>query len=88
MNYETETHLDQQVNFIYEGLDYVWHGDYVVTYCGEDASEYAPGYGETEIQILHTNSLSYYDAEKEEVIEVIPTSSIICELETEIERYL
>jgi len=54
MNYETETHYDQQVNFIYEGFEYVWQGDYTVNYSAEDESEYAPGYGETEIVIDHT----------------------------------
>jgi hypothetical protein len=88
MNYDTETHYDQQVNFIYEGFEYVWQGDYIVTNCGEDESEYAPGYGETEIQIQHTNSLSYYDEATDDVIDVIPTPSILLELEIEIERNL
>jgi hypothetical protein len=88
MNYESETHYDQEVNFIYEGHDYVWQGDYIVTNCGEDESEYAPGYGETEIQIQHTNSLSYYNEVTDQVIDVIPTQSIMLELEIEIERNL
>jgi hypothetical protein len=88
MNYDSETHLDQQVNFIYEGLEHVWYGDYSVNYCGEDESEYAPSYGETEITIDHTNSLFYYNSETDEVVDVIPTPSILCELEIEIERNL
>jgi hypothetical protein len=88
MNYDTETHYDKQVNFIYEGFEYVWQGDYTVTNCGEDESEYAPSYGETEIQIQHTNSLSYYDEATDDVIDVIPTPSILLELEFEIERNL
>jgi hypothetical protein len=88
MNYDSETHYDKEVNFIYEGLEYVWQGDYIVTNCGEDESEYAPRYGETEIQIQHTNSLSYYDEATDDVIDVIPTPSILLELEIEIERNL
>jgi len=88
MNYDSETHYDKEVNFIYEGREYVWQGDYTVTNCGEEESDYAPAYGETEIQILHTNSLSYYDEETDDVIEVNPTPSILLELEIEIERNL
>jgi hypothetical protein len=88
MNYESETHYDKEVNFIYEGHEYVWQGDYIVTYCDEDESEWAPAYGETEIQIQHTNSLSYYDEATDDVIDVIPTPSILLELEIEIERNL
>ena len=88
MNYYTETYYDKEVNFIYEGLEYVWQGDYIVTNCGDDESEWAPGYGETEIQILHTNSLSYYNEVTDQVIDVIPTQSILLELEIEIERNL
>ena len=82
MNYETETHYDQQVNFIYEGFEYVWYGDYTVTNCGEDESEFAPAYGEMEITIEYTRSLSSY----EHGYEVIPTRSMLMELEIEIER--
>lgn len=88
MNYDSKTHLDQQVNFIYEGLEHVWYGDYSVNYCGEDESEYAPSYGETEITIDHTSSLFYYNPETDEVVDVIPTPSILCELEIEIELNL
>jgi hypothetical protein len=88
MNYDKETHYDKEINFIYEGLEYVWHGDYTVTNCVEDESEYAPGYGETEISIDHTNSLSYYNDATDKVVDVIPTQSILCELEIEIERNL
>jgi len=88
MNYESETHYDKEVNFIYQGHEYVWQGDYTVTYCDEDESEFAPGYGEKEIQIQHTNSLSYYDEATDDVFDVIPTPSILLELEFEIERNL
>ena len=88
MNYNTESHYDKQFNFIYEGHEYVWQGDYTVNNCGEDESDYAPAYGETEIVIDHTFSLSYYDEASDDVINVIPTPSILIELEIEIERNL
>lgn len=88
MNYDSETHYDKEVNFIYEGLDYVWQGDYTVNNSAEYESEYAPGYGETEIVIDHTSSLFYFNPSTDEVIEVIPTPSILMELEIEIERNL
>jgi hypothetical protein len=88
MNYDSETHYDKQINFIYEGHEYVWQGDYTVNNCGEDESEWAPAYGETEIVIDHTSSLFYFNAETDEVIEAIPTPSILLELEIEIERNL
>lgn len=88
MNYDSETHYDKQFNFIYEGFEYVWHGDYTVNNTSENESEYAPGYGENEIVIDHTSSLFYFNPETDEVIEVIPTPSILIELEIEIERNL
>jgi hypothetical protein len=88
MNYDTETHLLRQVNFIYEGLEHVWYGDYSVNYCLEDESEYAPSYGEIEITIDYTSSLFYYNPETDKVVDVIPTPSILAELEIEIERNL
>lgn len=88
MNYNTESHYDKQFNFIYEGHEYVWQGDYTVNNCGEDESDYAPAYGETGIVIDHTFSLSYYDQSSDDVINVIPTPSILIELEIEIERNL
>jgi hypothetical protein len=88
MNYETETHYDQEVEFTYEGKEYVWQGDYSVTNWGEDESDYAPAYGETEVSIDHTTSLSFFDEETESVFEVKPTPSILAILEIKIERNL
>ena len=88
MNYDTQSHYDQQFNFIYGGHEYVWQGDYTVNNLGEDESEWAPAYGETEITIDHTSSLFYFNAETDEVIEAIPTQSILLELKIEIERNL
>jgi hypothetical protein len=82
MNYETENYFDQEITFTYEGQDYLWIGDYTIEHTGEDESEFAPAYGEMEINIDHTTSLSSY----EHGYEVIPTRSILMALELEIER--
>jgi hypothetical protein len=82
MNYETENFHDQEITFTYEGQDYLWIGDYTIEHTSEDESEYAPAYGEMEIFIDYTRSLSCY----EHGYEVIPTRSMLMELELEIER--
>jgi hypothetical protein len=84
MNYETEHYHDQEITFTYEGQDYLWIGDYTIEHTNEDESEFAPAYGEMEITIEYTRSLSSY----EHGYEVIPTPSILAELEIEIERNL
>ena len=86
MNYDQEQFYDQEINFIYEGKDYVWQGDYSVTNWGEDESETAPAFGELEVTIDHTASLSFYDDATDLVIEVKPTPSLLLEIEIEIER--
>jgi len=88
MNYEQEQFYDQEVEFNYEGKEYVWQGDYTVTNYGEDESEYAPAYGESGVLIDHTTSLSFYDEETDTVIDVKPRPSILVELEIAIERNL
>ena len=88
MNYDQDTFYDQEVEFTYEGKEYVWQGDYSVTNWGEDESEYAPAFGELEVSIDHTASLSFYDDATDLVIEVKPTPSLLAELEIEIERNL
>ena len=82
MNYETENFYDQEIIFTYEGQDYLWIGDYTIEHTGEDESEFAPAYGEMEITIDYTRSLSCY----EHGYEVIPTRSMMMQLELEIER--
>lgn len=82
MNYETEHYHDQEITFTYEGKDYLWIGDYSIEHTGEDESEFAPAYGEMEITIDYTRSLSSY----EHGYEVIPTRSMLMALELEIER--
>ena len=86
MNYDQDTFYYQEVEFTYEGKDYVWQGDYTVTNYGEDESEYAPAYGEAGVLIDHTSSLSFYDEATDTVIDVKPTPSILAELEIAIER--
>jgi hypothetical protein len=81
MNYETENFYDQEIIFTYEGKDYLWIGDYTIEHTGEDESEFAPAYGEIEVTIDYTSSLSCY-----EEANVIPTRSMLMELELEIER--
>jgi hypothetical protein len=88
MNYEQEQFYDQEIEFTYEGKEYVWQGDYSVTNWGEDESEYAPAYGEVEVSIDHTSSLSFYDEETDTVIDVKPTPSLLAILEIKIERNL
>ena len=88
MNYDEQNYYDQEVQFEYEGKTYYWQGDYAVTNWGDDESEFAPAYGEVEVSIDHTASLSYNDETTDEVIEVKPRPSLLAELEIEIERNL
>lgn len=88
MNYDQDQFYDQEIEFTYEGKEYVWQGDYSVTSWGEDESEHAPTYGETEVSIEYTTSLSFFDEETDTVIEVKPTPSLLAEIEIEIERNL
>jgi hypothetical protein len=88
MNKETENFYDQEIEFTYEGNEYVWKGDYSVDCLYEDESEFAPSYGESYVWIQHTTSLSYYNENLDEVVEVKPTPSILMELELQIERTL
>ena len=84
MNYDSENYFDQEINFTYEGQDFVWTGDYSISSFGEDESEYAPSYGEIEITIDHTYSLYSY----EDDAEIIPTPSLLMAVELHIERNL
>jgi hypothetical protein len=86
MSYESENYHDQQVEFTYEGKEYIWEGDYTIEQTIEDESECAPAYGEFEVTIDHTTSLSYYDEDLEVNVEVKPTNSILVELQFQIER--
>ena len=82
MNYTSEDYFDKEITFTYEGKDYLWIGDYTIEQTSEQGSEYAPAYGEIDITIHHTQSLSSY----EHGFDVIPSPSILMALELEIER--
>lgn len=84
MNYEKENYFGQEIDFTYEGQDYIWCGDYTIETYGEDESEYAPAYGEVEVKIGHTWSLASY----EDGIEITPTPSMLAAVEFQIERNL
>ena len=88
MNYDEQNYYDQEIEFEYEGKTYYWTGDYSVSYWGEDDTDVCQGYGETEVTIDHTASLSFNDEITDEVIEVKPTPSLLAEIEIEIERNL
>jgi hypothetical protein len=80
--HNSENYFDQEITFSYEDQDYLWIGDYSIESYGEEESEYAPAYGEIEVKIEDTHSLSSY----EDGIEIVPTSSLLMALELEIER--
>ena len=84
MNYDSENYFDQEINFTYEGQDFVWTGDYSISSFGEYESEYAPAYGEVEVRIDQTYSLYSY----EDDAEIIPTPSLLMAVELQIERNL
>ena len=88
MNQDSENYHDQEIEFTYEGREYVWAGDYSIEYTYEEEGEFDPAYGDHEVTIDHTTSLSYYNEEEDKVIEVKPTPSILMEVELEIERTL
>jgi hypothetical protein len=81
MNYDSENFYDQEIIFTYEGKDYIWIGDYTIEHSGEDESEFAPAYGEMQVTIDYTSSLSCY-----EEANVVATRSMLMEVELEIER--
>ena len=84
MNYNLDHYTDQEVDFTYDGIDYIWVGDYTIESYLEDETEYAPAYGEVEVRINHTSSLASY----EDGIEIIPTPSMLMAVELQIERNL
>lgn len=83
-----EHYTDQEIEFTYMDIDHIWQGDYSVEYNGEEESEFAPAYGENEVSINHTSSLSYYDEESDLVVQVKPTRAILVHIEIIIEHNL
>ena len=88
MNYNTEHFTDQEVQFEYEGYEYIWSGDYTIESRVEEATEDYPEYGENEIIIDHTSSISYYDHDTDLVVQVKPTPSLLLHVELVIEDNL
>lgn len=82
MNYETEKFFDKEITFTYDGIDYLWIGDYTIDYCSEDEGEYCSAYGEIEVRIDHTSSLASY----EDGFSITLTASMLTAIELEIER--
>lgn len=80
MNFETEHYFNKEITFTYEGIDYLWVGDYSVECFSEEESEYAPAYGECEVIIDHTSSLASY----EDGMDMTPTDSMIEAIKEEI----
>ena len=85
---DTENFYGEQVEFTYEGRDYIWEGDYSVNTWGETSDYDYAGCSEVEVLIEDTTSLTYYDEATDDHIEVVPTKSIIYTIEIEIERNL
>jgi aminoglycoside phosphotransferase (APT) family kinase protein len=87
MNYEQEQFYDQEIEFTYEGKEYVWQGDYSVTNWGED--EITRQHMEKSMfQLIIQQAYHFNDELIDLVIEVKPTPSVLVELEIEIVRNL
>lgn len=85
---ETENYFDQEIEFAYDGFEYIWCGDYTIESSLEEETEFAPAYGENEVTINHTSSLSYYDHDTDIVVHVKPTPSLLLHVELIIEHNL
>jgi hypothetical protein len=84
--HDTDTFIDQTVEFTYEGNEYIWEGDYTVSTWGETADYDYPGDSDIDVTIDHTTSLSYYCEETDRNIDVEPKPSILQTIELLIER--
>jgi len=88
-NYDdTETHYDQEIEFTFEGEQYIWHGDYSIRTWGETSDWDYCGDSEQEVEIDDTVSIRKFDEDNNDWIDVKPTNSMICEVSIEIERKL
>jgi hypothetical protein len=83
-----EIFLNQEVSFIYEGAELTWFGDYSIRQFGEHPDWDYPGDCETEIEILHTDKIEVWSEVLQDWVNLIPTPSILLELEWEIEKTL
>ena len=86
--YETEQHFGVEIEFRYDGQDYIWKGDYEVNSWGEDSDHDYPGDCEAEVEILDTDTLIKWDEMMEMWVDVEMTRSIQAKIELEIERGL
>jgi hypothetical protein len=84
----SNVYKDQTINFMYEGEEYTWKGDYSVRQFGEESDRDYPGDCETEIAILETEYIETWSEKEANWIRVEPKSSMLIELEFEIERNL
>ena len=88
MNHTTDHFTDQEVEFEYDGYEYIWAGDYTIEESIEEETYDYPAFGEIEITIDHTSSLAYYDHENDIVVQVKPTPSLLLHVELIIEHNL
>jgi len=86
--HESQSYDDAVVDFEHMGEDYRWEGDYDVNEEGESDTYDCPGWSEQTVEVIHTKSLTKYDEEKDEWIDVRPTHSLLLAVELEIESQL
>jgi hypothetical protein len=84
----TETHYDQEIEFTYEGEQYLWHGDYSIKTWGETSDFDYCGDSEQEVEIDDTVSIRKFNEDQNDWLDVKPTPSMIYEVCFEIERNL
>ncbi len=85
----SETYLDQEVSFTYEGQEMTWFGDYQVRQYGEESDWEYPGDCETEIEILYTDRIEAWDDELQDWVIINEENlSILMAVELEIEKSL
>ena len=85
---ETEQHFGVEIEFRYDGQDYIWKGDYEVRNWGEESDHDYIGDSEFEVELLDTDSLIKWDELQEMWVDVEMTRSIQAKIELEIERGL
>jgi len=84
---DSEMHLDQEVQFEYEGEAYCWQGHYEVKQHGEESDWDYCGESEQEVEIETTKAILKFNEETNDWDEVTPTQSMIYEVCFQIERY-
>jgi hypothetical protein len=85
----SETYLNQEISFTYEGQEMTWYGDYQVRQYGEESDWEYPGDCETEIEILYTDRIEVWNENLQEWVIINEENlSIIMAVELEIEKSL